>query len=147
MNETESILASSPVTQRNSVFIGHAFVWLLEESDDDGWPRLHWSSAGQGAVFVDARWAFPVERLFSSEFQARLWCAYHGFAFVQSALAPRPVDFLRHRVAAATRRLRPCAEFRVERYETHRERCPDCTRRARQGVEWVAQRDAWEGVR
>ena len=134
MNETETILAGHEVTPRNVVFVGHSSAWFIFPLERDDVPRLHW--AGPDSILRDTRWAFRVGRLFASGFQARLWCAYHGFEFIESELMPLPPGFFRQYRERWPRRLRPCDEFRVQKYRTHRERCPDCQRfdREREGA-------------
>jgi len=150
VNQTDVIIPSGLVTQRNTVVIGHSYVWPSEPIKPISKPRLYYAQFQ--SLLCDWRFAFHVGALFSSEWQARLWCAYHGFDFFHAELLPRPSDFLSHRSRQRGLRLRALPDFRVERYETHRSRCPDCSRRDREGRgatvwEHVTQRNPSEGLR
>jgi len=117
-------------TQRNFqhcklLVVCRSLVWV----EADALPRLFWCVGA--AWFCDGELAFPVRGLFSSEFQARLWCEYHGFGFAESVLVPKPADFFQWEFA---RRVCAPEAFSVTRYAQHQERCPDCRRRYLRGV-------------
>jgi len=122
VNATGTISTCNQITQRNLVLVGRALVFLCDVSAMTG-PRLHWSE--RQALLCDARSAFVFGGIIASEWRARLWCAYHGFGFIECAVIPKPAAFSQWRYA---RRVRPAQEFRVDRYPEHQQRCPDCQR-------------------
>ena len=75
--------------------------------------RLYYD--GPRSCFCDGRYSFNFSGVFSSAESARLWCEYHGFEFVDNGTAKLPVP-----------RLKAGENFRVQRYASHRVRCPDC---------------------
>jgi len=130
MNRNESNIAVRGVTQRKSVVLGVTAVWVMEPLLD-GVPRFYWSELQ--SLLCDGRCAFQIGGLFSSKWQARLWCGYHGFEFVSGELLAKTPEVRRFCERSAMRRLRPLAEFSVQAYEGHRERCPDCRWNAAKG--------------
>jgi len=130
MNRTESILATPEVTLRNSVVMGCRNVWILWPMDRAGVvvPRLYYADAV--SLFCDLQFAFQVGGLFSSCYQARLWCGYHGFQFLSGEILPKTPAVRERCDRPSMRGLRPLADFRVQAYDAHRQRCADCQRYA-----------------
>jgi len=139
VNQIETICESAQLTPRNVVRVGFASVWLGEPLN--GSPRLY--AAGNAALLCALRSAFPIRPLFSSTYQMRLWCDYHGFEFRDATWLPRPDDI---HTAGPLLRIRPLSDFSVTRYAEHQLRCPDCLTAARKGWRQPAHRVGQGGV-
>jgi len=131
----DTISPVADITQCNFVLVGDVWVWLGQPMERGCLPRLHWFDGE--AIFCDARWAFRLGGIFSSEWQARLWCDYHGFQFVGGGLLETIPDFRPARSQGSRRLLRPAEEFRTQVYPSHRARCPDCQGRDQEGRGWL----------
>jgi len=121
MTRIKSKSYSEAITQRKRLYVGQGLVWVPYWGPITS--NLCW--AGQGrALFVDGVAAYWMGPLLLSERQARLWCGYHGFAFVEAEFCPGlsgdDAEFAPRRV------LRSWRHFHVECYSSHRVRCPDC---------------------
>jgi len=118
--------------ERNQVLVSfHGTVAWFEDRTEkrQAVPRLYYD--GNRSLVCAGRWAFRVGKLFDSEYQARLWCHYHGFEFTLGDVWLAPdARFFSQRPELLRFRLRPEGDFRVEAYESHRSVCPDCQRRA-----------------
>src|ERR1043165_3896847 len=116
------------ITQRKfTVFIGHSAAWV--NIPLKGIPRLYFSESY--ALLCDGWFAFRIGGLLRSEYQAKLWCEYHGFDFSIGLFEPLPPGFFQRKEPRFSFKLRPRELLRFEDYEYHRQRCPDCQRRER----------------
>jgi len=96
---------------------------------------------GTRSMICARRWAYAVGRLFTSEYQARLWCFYQGFGFVLAELQTASKGFHFSRAGLLYWRVRPCEDFHVEAYASHRAVCPDCQRQdVRDSVASICER-------
>jgi len=138
MNGTESIISELAVTQRNALVVGRWCVWMLEPLC--GAPRLYF--ADSVSLLCDGKLAYRIGGLLTSEYQARFWCAYHGFEFAPAEFLPKTESLLDRVGRANGLRVSALSGFDVQRYEVHRQRCPDCRRRARKSV----GAPVWESV-
>jgi len=121
--------------------VGRCVVWLGEPIRN-GLPRLY--ADGNAALLCDGRWAFQLTGLFSSMWQMRLWCAFHGFELRDADWQPRPTTMGVH---GRPLRLRPLGDFNVRRYAQHVARCPDCQRSMGRGQWAIAERSAPPALR
>jgi len=86
---------------------------------------------GLRSVLCARRWAYKIGGWFTSKYQARLWCEYHGFSFKEAMVFRAAKDFTVSRAGKPYWRVRAREEFQVDAYASHRARCPDCSRRDR----------------